>query len=80
MVLASGSGDRTGHRHRIEDLRTVRFRSTGDGSGAGFFLEVIAQEARIVHPEHKAIILPKGRYRVWRQREFEGSGACAVAD
>ena len=77
-VLASG--DITGHRPRIEDHRTVRIFSRRVGPGAELFLEVTAEKARVVHPEHETIVLPRGRYRVWRQREFEGSGARVVDD
>ena len=77
-VLASG--DTTGHRHRIEDRRTARLLSVGEGRAMQLFLEVDADEASVVHPEHDTITLPRGVYRVWRQREFDDLGIRYVAD
>jgi hypothetical protein len=78
VVLASG--ETTGHSHRIEDRRTAQLFSADDGRGEQLFLEVIAREAKLVHPEHKTVILPQGRYRVWKQREFDDPGARDVVD
>jgi hypothetical protein len=78
LVLASG--EITGHCHRIEDKRTARLFSTDTSRGGELFLEVIGPDPKLVHPEHETIILPRGRYRVWKQREFDDSGARDVAD
>lgn len=68
LVLASG--DSTGHRHMIKDRKAAMlFRSIGL-SDDDLFLNVTADEASVVHPEHDTIVLPKGHYRVWRQREY----------
>ncbi len=77
-ILASG--DATGHSHRIEDRRTARLVTVGQGRGMQIFLEVDADAASVVHPEHDTITLPRGAYRVWRQREFDGLGNRVVAD
>ncbi len=77
-ILASG--DSTGHRHQVEDRRTARLLSVGQGRAAQLFLEVEADEASVVHPEHDTITLPRGVYRVWRQREFDDAGSRFVAD
>jgi hypothetical protein len=77
-VLASG--DSTGQRHQIKDRRAARLLSSGEGTATELFLEVTAEEAGVVHPEHGEIILPRGIYRVWRQREFDGTGSRRVAD
>lgn len=77
-VLASG--DTTGQRHQVKDRRAARLYSVGEGRDAQLFLEVIADEADVVHPEHGAITLPRGAYRVWRQREFDDRGIRFVAD
>jgi hypothetical protein len=77
LVLASG--DTTGHSHRIERNRMARVFSNHDGDDE-LFLEVIAEEAKVVHPEHEPIILPRGRYRVWRQREWDGDRGRNVRD
>lgn len=63
-VLAEGEA--TGHRHRISD----------NGSAALFeyrgqtFLNVLADRAKVIHEEHGTIVLDRGAYRVWRQREY----------
>jgi hypothetical protein len=77
-VLASG--DSTGQRHQIKDRRTARLLSTDETGAIRLFLEVIADEAAVVHPEHGEIVLPRGNYRVWRQREFDDIGPRFVAD
>jgi hypothetical protein len=78
-VLASG--DATGQRHQIKDRQTARLLSYPSGAGGMLlFLEVIAEEASVVHPEHGSIVLPRGAYRVWRQREFDDEGSRFVAD
>lgn len=77
-VLASG--DSTGQRHQIKDRRAARLFSSGNGAISDLFLEVIAEEASVVHPEHGEIILPRGTYRVWKQREFDDLGSRFVAD
>lgn len=35
---------------------------------------------RVVHPEHGPIELPRGRYRVWKQREWHGGQIRDVVD
>lgn len=77
-ILASG--DTTGHRHRIKDPRTARLLWTHQSRPGQVFLEVIADEATVSHPEHGEIVLPRGLYRVWRQREFEEGGPRFVVD
>src|SRR5436190_19258534 len=71
-VLASG--DSTGHAHHVREAGTVRlYRAIRPDElseiPAEHYLEVIADEAVVVHPEHGQIKLPRGCYRVWRQRE-----------
>lgn len=73
-ILAAG--DATGHRHQIKDAKTARLYRTRQG----MFLEVVADSAELVHPEHDTIVLPKGQYRVWRQREFSDFGVLTVGD
>ena len=63
-VLAEG--DSTGHKHEIEGTAQIFER---DGT---LFVQVVAPGARLVHPEHKAIALGTGCYRVWRQRVYLG--------
>ncbi len=59
-------GEVTGHSHRIEDSKTANLYLTADS----LYLEVTADVARLVHQEHATIELPRGIYRVWRQREY----------
>jgi hypothetical protein len=77
-VLASG--DSTGQRHQIKDRRAARLLSSHEGIATELFLEVTAEEAGVVHPEHGEIVLPRGAYRVWRQRGFDDLGTRSVAD
>ncbi len=63
-VLAEG--ELTGHSHRISNPDTaLLFDYRGE-----MFLQVIAENARVVHDEHGPIELNRGFYRVWRQREY----------
>jgi len=74
LILAEG--DSTGQRHRVKNRKGARLF----WGNRGFYLDVFAEEAEIVHPEHHVIRLPKGFYRIWRQREFTDSGSRWVAD
>lgn len=63
-VLAEG--EITGHAHRIGDPRQAElYQESGQ-----LYLRVVGDQAAIVHDEHREIVLPRGSYRVWRQREF----------
>jgi len=68
LVLASG--DSTSHRHMIKDRKTAELFRSSNVTIDDLFLNVTANEASVVHPEHNTIVLPKGCYRVWHQREF----------
>lgn len=75
LVLASG--DTTGHRHSIKERKAAElFRAGTDET----FLVVKEDEATVVHPEHLPITLPRGTYRVWRQREFTDVAPRPVRD
>ncbi|SEN13440.1 hypothetical protein [Nonomuraea pusilla] len=67
LVLAYGEA--TGHCHAIP----------GPGTLAGGFLH-LPEGGRLVHEEHDAISLPKGWYRVVRQREYVPGSTRMVAD
>ena len=81
-VLAEG--ETTGHRHIIYD-RVTMFRDDAlahdipNGLYVGH-LRVNGPCARLQHDEHDAITLPRGTYRVRRQRELEPRDARIVAD
>ena len=82
VVLAEGEA--TGHRHAIYDAVTM-FRDDGlardipGGLYIGHVL-VVGDSARIQHDEHAPIDLPKGTWRVRRQRELEPRDVRIVAD
>ncbi|GAB2919332.1 hypothetical protein ACFMQL_20955 [Nonomuraea fastidiosa] len=67
MVLAYGEA--TGHAHAI----------AGPGTLSQGFLH-LPEGGRLVHEEHAAIVLPKGWYRVVRQREYVPGSYQVVAD
>lgn len=62
----SWKGDATGHCHRVEDLATAQVFQRRDE----LYLRVVSETGRIIHPEHGPITLPRGTYRVWKQREY----------
>lgn len=59
-------GEVTGHSHSIVQKESVMLYDYGSFLG----LDVKADSVSLVHEEHKTIELPKGFYRVWRQREY----------
>ena len=66
-------GESGGHSHRLAERRTARVYRSGDVDEqqvGTLYLDVFAERAEIIHPEHGTIELPAGIYRVWRQREF----------
>lgn len=82
VVLAEG--EISGHRHAIYD-RVTMFRDDGLARDipAGLYVghvRVNGPSARLMHDEHDAITLPKGTYRVRRQRELEPKDARLVVD
>jgi hypothetical protein len=78
LVLASG--DTSGHKHQIKDRRTAELFVSSTMTTGELFLVVIADEAVVVHSEHAEIKLPRGTYRVWKQREFSDVGERTVLD
>lgn len=68
--LLLAEGEATGHRHRVDD-------HSGSADlyefGEETFLDVLSEDATVIHDEHGPIVLPHGRYRVWRQREYDPS-------
>ncbi len=82
LVLAEGEA--TGHRHAIWD-RVTSFRddSLARDIPAGLYVghvQVDGPSARLTHDEHAPLTLPRGTYRVRRQRELEPRDARIVAD
>lgn len=69
-------GEATGHSHRIEDPRTAE---VFDFEGVGY-LRVLADEAKLVHNEHRTITLPRGIFRFWMQREYSPKEIRRIVD
>ena len=59
-------GEITGHSHSIKQKSDVSLYDYG----TFMCLDVHAESVSLVHEEHATIELPKGLYRVWRQREY----------
>ncbi|MBN3995186.1 MAG: hypothetical protein HWQ36_33210 [Nostoc sp. NMS2] len=69
-------GEVTGHSHRIQQSDAVQLWV----HGSDLFLEVKEPSATLVHEEHRAIELPQGLYRVWKQREYRPDAYVEVID
>lgn len=69
-------GEVTGHRHRMQQTQAVQLWTQGET----LFLEVKEPSATLVHEEHRAIELPQGLYRVWKQREYRPGRYVEVSD
>ncbi|MEW1654928.1 MULTISPECIES: hypothetical protein [unclassified Streptomyces] len=74
MVLALG--EVTGHAHAVVGPGALK-HVTGEW---GPMLLHLPDGGRVVHEEHAAISLPKGWYRVVRQREYVPGSVRLVAD
>jgi hypothetical protein len=74
LVLAEG--ELTGHSHRIAERGTAILYQ----SQRGLYLDVTGDQAKLVHQEHGPISLPRGTYRVWRQREYTPREILTVRD
>jgi hypothetical protein len=55
-------GIATGHAHTIKEGTVWKTKDT-------FYVKV-PKKARLIHEEHKTIVLPKGNYIVTRQKEY----------
>ena len=69
-------GELTGHSHQIDRPEAIQLWV----QGSNLFLEVKDSNVRLVHEEHRAIELPQGLYRVWRQREYRPDAYVEVSD
>ena len=74
LVLAEG--ELTGHAHRIAEPRSAELFQ----EGPIMYLRVQAETATLIHQEHGPIVLPRGEYRVWRQREYSPREIRVVRD
>ncbi|WP_254205723.1 hypothetical protein [Nocardia alni] len=73
LVLALG--EVTGHAHAIAGPGTLICEASSSSP-----LLHLPEGGRVVHEEHAAIVLPKGWYRVVRQREYVPGAFRIVAD
>jgi len=76
LILAHGSA--TGHSHAIASRRCDLFSSAKEPGT--LFLRVHGTKAEVTHDEHASITLPKGDYRVSRQREYSPDAIRQVQD
>jgi hypothetical protein len=74
VVLAYG--EITGHSHRVKEPGSADVWE----HGGMLFLRVTADKATIVHEEHKPIVLTRGIYRVWMQREYTPEAIRRIVD
>ncbi|WP_299534552.1 hypothetical protein [uncultured Streptomyces sp.] len=74
LVLALG--EVTGHAHAVQG----RGRLMREAGPFGPMLLHLPDGGRVVHEEHAAIPLPKGWFRVVRQREYTPGAFRVVAD
>ncbi len=77
-------GEATGHSHAIRE-RVTMFRDDrlARDIPAGLYVghvQIAAAYARVTHQEHGPITLPRGTYRVRRQRELGPRDARVLAD
>lgn len=75
VVLAHGEA--TGHHHLLECEESIISRQ--DNPDGSFYLR-FASDATVTHQEHARIALPKGTYRISRQREYHPQAVRNVAD
>jgi hypothetical protein len=73
-VLAEG--EVTGHNHRVDGDTAARLYAADDS----LYLDVLEESATVIHEEHGPITLPRGAYRVWRQREYTPKAIVTVRD
>lgn len=73
IVLAYGEA--TGHAHAVLDREAVLF-----DNGKGVRILAVESEAHLVHEEHDTVTLPRGNYKVRRQREYTPEAIRQVAD
>lgn len=81
-VLAEG--EVTGHRHALfEQVTFFRDDALARDIPSDLYVghvRVDGPEARLVHDEHEAVKLPRGTYRVRRQRELDPREVQLVSD
>lgn len=83
-AVVVAEGEETGHRHAIYDRVTLfRDDSLARDIPTGLYIGHLAVKdatAELIHPEHATITLPRGTYRLRRQRQVEPMDVQPVAD
>lgn len=86
IVLAHGTA--TGHHHTLKTTKPVQWFKQGEipsttakaSTLAGEIYVALPAGGKVTHDEHSTIALPKGTYRVLRQREYTPSAIVNVQD
>ena len=73
------SGNFRGHDHYIPHGATMHFDQDASGE-SHVFVCIEIDGAALMHAEHAAILVPRGKYEVIRQREYHPEGNRHVAD
>ena len=73
IILAEGEA--TGHAHSVSNKSAIAYEESGVT-----YLEVKSALAMLTHEEHATIKLPRGKYRVIRQREYAPEAPRIVGD
>lgn len=63
-------GEKSGNRHEVKGSGNL-FKPEGAEGFDDMVLEVGEKGAEIKHPEHETVKLPKGKYEIKVQREFD---------
>jgi hypothetical protein len=84
VALVLLEGEKTGHHHAVQDRVTMfrddkLARDIPEGLYIGH-VQVRSAYARVTHEEHAPLTLPRGTYRVRRQRELGPRDARVLAD
>lgn len=66
FVLALGEA--TGHHHKIVVDRPDQLVIMKDEKG--YYLRLLS-DGKLTHEEHKTLVIPKGDYRVGKEREYD---------
>lgn len=78
VILAEGEA--TGHHHAIAEFRGIRMAGTMNPAIGQEMILSIPAPIEVTHQEHAPIQLPKGTYRMTRQREYSPRAVRNVAD
>ena len=76
-------GEATGHHHTFDgdvDVYEKTEESTMAVNERGMLVEIKSDKATLVHQEHGAIEVPKGKYQRIIQRQYTPAGIVNVAD